>query len=366
MKIDRSNYEIWLIDWLDGNLSQIEIEELQLFLEKNPDLKDEVEELNTVRLSSLPESYSLKDQLKKTPADLTVAQIEYLSAAYLEGDLSLYQNSELKEIVESDPEKKRIFQLTQRMKLTPLSVSYKHKSRLTRITFAGRIIRLSVIGLLAAAIIVLAIINYNTGPKSILLKQEIIAKTGTEESFAVKPSESKSENKFHAGEKTKKPVLKSNNLSFVSTKPVLISTESERTDQIQSDSGLTTRNTLQELPEKTFFHRQVNINTSSLPNTLVALSSPQIIPVIDDGRSRLVKFLARNFREKILKEKTTRDSPLKVYEIAEAGVTGLNKLLGWQMALDKRNDENGELKSVYFSSKILKFNAPIKKTESLR
>ena len=47
----------------------------------------------------------------------------------------------------------------------------------------------------------------------------------------------------------------------------------------------------------------------------------------------------------------------------KAGVTGLNKLFGWQMALDKKNDENGQPKSVYFSSKILKFNAPVKKRE---
>jgi hypothetical protein len=57
---------------------------------------------------------------------------------------------------------------------------------------------------------------------------------------------------------------------------------------------------------------------------------------------------------------------LKAYEIAEAGVSGLNKLLGWEMALDERKDENGKLKSVYFSSKILKFNAPVKNSEPLR
>jgi len=58
--------------------------------------------------------------------------------------------------------------------------------------------------------------------------------------------------------------------------------------------------------------------------------------------------------------------PLKVYEIAEAGVTGLNRLFGWGMSLDEKNDNKGDLKSVYFSSKILKFNAPVKKSEPLQ
>ena len=44
----------------------------------------------------------------------------------------------------------------------------------------------------------------------------------------------------------------------------------------------------------------------------------------------------------------------------------LYKLLGWEMALDERKDLNGQLKSVYFSSKILKFNAPVKNSESPR
>ena len=62
-----------------------------------------------------------------------------------------------------------------------------------------------------------------------------------------------------------------------------------------------------------------------------------------------------------MKENVYDNSPLKSYEIAEAGISGLNKLLGWQMALSTSNDENGDVKSVYFSSKMLKFNVPVKK-----
>ena len=39
MKIDRSNYEIWIIDWLDGSLSDSQAEELKLFLNENPDIR---------------------------------------------------------------------------------------------------------------------------------------------------------------------------------------------------------------------------------------------------------------------------------------------------------------------------------------
>ena len=88
-----------------------------------------------------------------------------------------------------------------------------------------------------------------------------------------------------------------------------------------------------------------------------------IIPDVEDERSRVGKFISKTFREKFLKEKTPPDTPIKGFEIAEAGVAGLNKLFGWQMALDMKNDDNGQPKSVYFSSKILKVSAPVKKRE---
>ena len=92
---------------------------------------------------------------------------------------------------------------------------------------------------------------------------------------------------------------------------------------------------------------------------------PVIIPEDEDERSGVVKFISKTFREKVLHEKTPLDTPIKGLDIAEAGVTGLNKLFGWEMALDKNNDENGQLKSVYFSSRIIKFTAPVKKSEPL-
>ncbi len=52
MQIDRSNYEIWFIDWLDGNLTGKEIEQLKLFLDQNPDLREEFNDLAPVNMVS--------------------------------------------------------------------------------------------------------------------------------------------------------------------------------------------------------------------------------------------------------------------------------------------------------------------------
>jgi len=87
------------------------------------------------------------------------------------------------------------------------------------------------------------------------------------------------------------------------------------------------------------------------------------IPAEVPEKHGLNALIARFFREKILKSGDPETGSLKPYEIADAGIIGLNKLLGWQMSLQKNHDDKGDLKSLYFSSKILKFNAPVRKVQ---
>ena len=116
MKIDRSNYEIWLIDWLDGNLSDPQVEQLKAFLIENPELREEFHELNMFSLKPSEKSFPHKDHLKKSTADLSRSHFEYLCVAYLEKDLSADQQTELRESIDQDPEKRRSFELIQTMK----------------------------------------------------------------------------------------------------------------------------------------------------------------------------------------------------------------------------------------------------------
>jgi hypothetical protein len=111
------------------------------------------------------------------------------------------------------------------------------------------------------------------------------------------------------------------------------------------------------------FKTDVDLVKGSFSGTLAALNITTIIPVEETEKPGLNTLIARFFREKILKSRDTETGSLKPYELADAGILGLNKLLGWQMSLQKNHDEKGELKSLYFSSKILKFNAPVRKVQ---
>lgn len=360
MKIDRSNYEIWIIDWLDGNLDDLQIAELQLFLKDNPDLRAEAEELNIVKLTPSDISLFHKENLKKSPVNLSESQFDLLSAAYLENDLSPDQEEELMEVIEQEPEKKRNFYLIQKTKISPLSISYPQKSKLLRRSAAQTILRFSLIGLSAAAVVTFAILNFRQAPVLTPVKTQKIATSVAADSITA-PSSPRAEEGIKPVKRSIPEVsrIKNKLASAVQTATTGSEPENLPEDTIRRSSELPS-DLIKQLP----VILTAELKPEALQNSLIAFNSPAVLLPDDDGRSKLGKFIAKTFREKILKEKTPKDTPLKAYEIAEAGVSGLNKLLGWQMALDKRNDENGELISVYFSSKILKFNAPVKKSGS--
>ncbi len=363
MRIDRSNYEIWLVDWLDGNLNDLQVEQLFIFLDENPDLKEEFKDIGTTKLIPSGRSFPHKEILKKSAADLSLSQFEDLSVAFLENDLSSEQKEEIAEIIEKDEVKKKSFELIQKTRLAPPDLNYKNKNQLYRRTTAQKIIRLSVIGLSAAAAVTLVIMTYQIIPRNIPDKinntaQNIVADTLFRQPVTnIEPDSIVTEIN-----PIKSESIKDNLIAEVLERNIELPKSYVEEALFTNDSSFIDPRNPEIVPGKIAINTAIDWELKTTGNKLAASNHYLNIPAYDDDRSNLSRFLAKTFREKILKEGVSAGDPLKGYEIAEAGVTGLNKLLGWEMALIKNNDENGELQSVYFSSKILKFNAPVKKS----
>ncbi len=139
MKPDRTNYEIWLIDLLDGNLDEGRSRELMEFLDANPDLKEEFDTLTALRLLPDKAQFTPKEKLFKSVSELPLSQIEYLSVASLEKDITPEQMSELKKNISLDPENKRIFDSFQKIRLIPPLIHYKNKNQLKKYSQYGKI-----------------------------------------------------------------------------------------------------------------------------------------------------------------------------------------------------------------------------------
>jgi hypothetical protein len=361
MKIDRSNYEIVIIDWLDGNLNDTESAQLFQFLGENPDLKEEFTELELVRLTPPKSRITDKAKLKKSAEDLSETQFEYLCAAFLENDLTAEERTELFQMTANSPGREKTFDLICRTRLKPVDVLFPNKKLLLKRTVFHSAVRLSVMILSAAAVITLAFILYFTKPRELPDNIESTAQAIVNDSS----QKNNSDQNIPEKEPEQIPLQSSKhiNSNIAANRPSPETTVPSSENQAMTTEPEITRTEI--VVEKIYVRSDVDFK-AEVPDDLIALNYAVTSVPVDDGRSKFGKLIAKTFREKFLKDKTPADSPLKGYEFAKASVAGLNKLLGWEMALDERKDPEGNLRSVYFSSKMLKFNAPVKKTEELR
>lgn len=96
MKLDRSTYEAWLLDRLEGRLDPVQLQELEAFLAANPDLQADVEELPGI----VPPAVTFKDRgiLRRQvpPTGMpSIATIDEFVIARMEGDLDPEQEKAL-------------------------------------------------------------------------------------------------------------------------------------------------------------------------------------------------------------------------------------------------------------------------------
>jgi hypothetical protein len=363
MNIDRSNYEIWFIDFLDGNLNEKQVEQLELFLLLNPDLKEELDEMKDLEIDPPAVIFSGKGNIIKASSQISEEQFDLMCAAYLEGDLDTKSLEEFNSMVSGNPERINTLELFRKTKLTPPDIRFTKKQRLRRTSTLKKIIRISATGLSAAAAVLLFFLipslirKYSTDGSqamSILNEGRIThssspllskAKTVNAESFRTEDLFARHSAAVNKLTDPLKATLNENNYSADTA-----GSPTEVIERIASNKIAVNLNS-----DLISFHVQ--------PATDLVANS--FVPVKPYENERTVgKYIARTFREKILKQDMADDSPIKGYEIAEAGVEGLNKLMGWQMDFEKTSDANGEVRSVYFNSKLLKVQAPVNRHES--
>ena len=80
--ITRENYEIYFIDYMDGNLSERERAEVEAFLLVHPDLQEELDGMGEVRLEVPTEVFGKKEEIKQAVRE---REMEYYAIAVTEG-----------------------------------------------------------------------------------------------------------------------------------------------------------------------------------------------------------------------------------------------------------------------------------------
>lgn len=157
MKIDRSNYEIYIVDYFDGKLDQATAQELLRFIGSASDLK---ESFDAYRSMILPVDetiiYNDKSSLKKAAVreteNISEANRETYFIGHTEKILSEAEEAELMQFIALNPQFQKELSIYLSTKLSPdLSIEFPAKEALKKTVVIRSLSKRLVISLSAAA-----------------------------------------------------------------------------------------------------------------------------------------------------------------------------------------------------------------------
>jgi hypothetical protein len=136
--ITHNNYEAYLLDYFEANLSHELVEELLAFINVNEDVKNAIGKLSApgdLVLDIPPAAYPNKKSLKKTALINDENYLNYL-VALVENDLNLTERKEVKSYIAANPQLQSELALLKRSKLDSADVvAYPYKSKLKKDRF---------------------------------------------------------------------------------------------------------------------------------------------------------------------------------------------------------------------------------------
>lgn len=132
MNINRNNYESWLLDYLDDNLTAEEKHCVEEFLSVNPDIHEEFQQVQEFKIEPPETTFKFKHSLKKQELIVEPTGIDSQIIAAIENDLSEKETLELKQQMIADEETLntyKLFQLTKLQANDEITFSGKQKLR---------------------------------------------------------------------------------------------------------------------------------------------------------------------------------------------------------------------------------------------
>ncbi len=371
MHINRENYEAWLLDMIEGELSAEQEEEVRQFLAENPDLETGTDLLDMTLIP--PEiSFPLKEDVKKGAGsnEINKGNYEQFCIARIEGDLSASAEKTLDDFLSDNPECARTARLYGMVILKPDNSIYfpdKHilrkRSPVTvnlqgffrrRVVYRSLSVAASVLLLLSASVFIR---NYSRIDQTVapIADRETPLPVETDQAPDAVPTPV---NRIYR-EQTAAVDIE----SLISTPAVHEAFTAQATVQeeaVNTGSGPAKRDHgLLPLPV-THLNNKFEIKTS--------LSGPQMDPVRMAGLYRPPADAYREDRQlpamlvsgvmgllsKTMDEDTERDR-ITLWDIADAGLKGINNVAGTDMRFEREYNRDGELVSMAFNSRLIEF-----------
>lgn len=350
MKINKDNYESYFLDYLEGNLDESLVNDFIEFLQKNPDLKQELSLYEPFSLKAPSTTYSAKHNLYKEKLDLE-KEFDQAAVAYLEGDLSVEERAAFEKYVDTHPDKKKDLQLFELSILHPdESIEFTRKRSLIRTSRTRKLILWSA---RIAAILFLATISFlllnNPTPNPVeptevakledkkQQKQEIEINSGTD-----LPLDQK--------KKVKKPVesIQPEAKEEEKSKPVEKRSVRESTKGRSSHEGLSDARIPQKVPEK-LIALEASIPSQDFQEYLAVMTLHNV--AVED----------EIFLADVIKERTGLNK-FKLRAVTRAGLGFVSNISNDKFQVE--TDQRGKITEYKYDSRLLAFSIPSKSSRS--
>lgn len=328
MKITRENYEAYFIDLLDGTLNEKQVDELLDFMRENPDLSEEIRDLEKVKLIPNHEIPVFNHTgLLKT--DLDVPEVlEETCIRSIENDLTENEATAFDQYINTHPSAKRELRLFKATISEPDPfVVYEDKAQLKRSR------KLPVYWMAAAAMVAIIATFWFTVPnQSTVIERPLIetAQISIEE-----------------------PI---DHVELASFTTEIVPIEENRVALEETPEAKTEIQKPVEAPIQLLASSEVDIQSDAL---MVAQMETEIVPVLPP----IMKRTYYPTIPELLAQEASKIDPRE-----EAGKLGrflLNKLRNiTDEKLDYKTTENGHLSRIEYNSKLLAFSIPVNSNEN--
>lgn len=345
MTLNRQNYEVFLVDYLDGKLNPSMVAELMIFLDHNPDIKDELDGLEDAVLVNEAIAYPDKSTLKKKSflKNGIDNEFEYLCIASVEGIITHDEGVALERIVQENVAKQNHLLTFQKAKVTAeTAIAYPAKSRLKRTSLIP--IRYSTLKLsISVAATITLLIGIYTIDKLMVNSNQIDYSTSTIAESTI-------------------PAVKA------------------ITNEVQNRVVSTIEKTARSSPERIIIDKSIQTNKEEKSTRLnIEESIPNFIhridlksePIQDNPQQEQFAQLAAQYAsanqipidQLYAQQESDTRKELGIFEVIQFGVKSFGKLVGRDINLKAEKDRKGNIEKFCFESNLVAFSTSVRKNE---
>jgi hypothetical protein len=311
-----------------------------------------------------------KDELKKefpdASASLTKENFDLFSIARLEGDLTEQQEEDHDSMIAEDENLKSEWLIWQKTRLNADSITYAHKLHLKKSKrINGRVIWLSIISSAAAIALVVTLLRVDFKRPDTELTEQVSSEQ----------IEGIQQQADQEAQLVQIPAIPLDETIVLADHPASLSIRKHQDPQEQPGENQDSSRTL----EKSDTIQQVNPKQTEPKPLRLALLNQYEMETVDRGHydritpieipstsihltSLSISQLADlNLQEVV--ENYTEVNDISFWNIANAGLKGINRITGGDMSLFASRDDEGDVSGLRFKSKRLSVATPIELSE---